>query len=62
MEIEGCPDLDESDAAQYYNLALLFNDISFYMEARQYYQMATQTDSSGENIGFIALSRLRSSV
>ena len=58
MEIEGCPDLDESEAAQYYNLALLFSDMGFYKEARQYYQLATQTDSIGENIGFIALSRL----
>lgn len=58
IEITNCSDFQNSTAADYYNLALLFSDLGLEDDAQKHYKLALSTDSVGENISFRQLSKM----
>ena len=58
IEIENCSNLAFAKGADHYNLALLFSDLNLTDDAIKQYKLAIATDSIGQNISFIQLSKL----
>lgn len=58
IEIENCKDFENSNAADHYNLAILFIDIGLTEDAIKQYQLAIATDSIGDNVTFRQLSKM----